>query len=767
MTLPEPVVALTGGCTVIFNNTLYSYSPAGFQSLKIEEGAVWKKLPAGQSVEGGVCVGSTPGDVSNAGFFVVGGKASQADYPGLQKFTYAAAKWETITPQVAVGVTKDRVDHSATYLNSTESLLVYAGSTDDNAGLSQQTFTISTSAPYRVLSFQSDISPAGVAPLLLPWSGTQAALIGGSPLNTQVVLFDTTAVGANGATGSWVTTGITLAEPLPKNTTLVKGAIIQGDDGSKHLYTFDPTTSPNTVNRTVLVGANGQPVTQASPVAPKIPNKKSDATELAVVNEREIGASNWPPYNSTLAPKITRTDYSIATDPNGLVVISGGNQDDAFAMFNAKANSWEDASAMLDVQHPFLAVSIPSTSTSSQLSTSVSSTATSPAPATSAASMTSVSAPVSASTSASATATPAPAKSGLARKAILGITLGSVFAAAILLAVVLVVMRYRKRKPSHADAGHARRASGMPQMDFATEEDSAQIASGHFRGHGQQQSHTSFSSMAMFLGKPPKPTLHKGSSEMKRISGDSVYSKEMKQTISRPQPQTSTQPAFLERTGKAPLPPQPPQPAQTNLQVRPTVDTDSGPRRSSGWNRYWSGGSASIMGISRNSKARPDTEISYDSSQYSDMRRLTQDSETVPTMLSDEQLSFHQVSTGSPTISQYAPTISEGLSGHIEERPVSPVSGLASSRYSSGIPASPRETWSSAPKKARAPSRATSSAYSSTIFDDEFDSSELPPLPSNRGVSRQPQLAVASVSTDMSWLNLGDSRNAGNGHSYR
>ncbi len=42
--------------------------------------------------------------------------------------------------------------------------------------------------PYGVLAFQSDISPPGVAPLLLPWSETQAALIGGNSWNTQVML---------------------------------------------------------------------------------------------------------------------------------------------------------------------------------------------------------------------------------------------------------------------------------------------------------------------------------------------------------------------------------------------------------------------------------------------------------------------------------------------------------------------------------------------------------------------------------------------------
>ncbi len=81
MLLPEPAVTLAGGCTIIFNNTLYSYSGAGFQSLGLDEGAVWKKLPSGKSVDGGICVGSTPKDSSTAALFIVGGKSSKQTTP--------------------------------------------------------------------------------------------------------------------------------------------------------------------------------------------------------------------------------------------------------------------------------------------------------------------------------------------------------------------------------------------------------------------------------------------------------------------------------------------------------------------------------------------------------------------------------------------------------------------------------------------------------------------------------------------------------------
>ncbi|KAI0460232.1 hypothetical protein F5B21DRAFT_137532 [Xylaria acuta] len=751
MLLPKPPVMLAGGCTVIFNNTLYSYSGAGFQSLKLDEGAAWKKLPGGESVTGGVCVGSTPKDPSAAGLFIVGGKSSEADYPGLQKFTYSTGKWKTITPQSTV--TKDRVYHSATYLNSTESLLVYAGTTDGKPNLSQQTFTIGTSEPYGVLAFQSEISSPGVAPILLPWSETQAALIGGNSWNTQVMLFDTT-VDVNGIAGTWIDSGITLAEPLPKNSTAVKAAVIQGDDGSKHLYTFDLTTLPNTVNRTVLIDANGAPVVLSAPVKPTVTKKVGKGNAEAPIDERDLLANTWPPYNSTFAPKSTRTDYSIATDPNGLVVMSGGNDDDVLCMFNAKANTWEDATAVLGAE----SLSIQSTPSTASTSTSSSSSASS---ATSAASTASAPPPA---------AVPASSKSELPPTTVLGIALGSIFGIALLLALILLFLKRRQRRQSFIETGHARRASGIPEKDFF-HEDLATTSGGYFRGHTQQDSQSSFSSMAIFLGKAQKPAIQrKGSSEKKRISSGSVYSKDIKHTISRPQPQMSTQPAFLSQPPTIAIPPES---AQPKPRARPTVDQDSTLRRSSGWNRYWSGGTTSIIGFGGGSKSRRDTEVSDESSRYSDVHRMTQDSATVPPLQvsTDGRPSFHHVNSGSPTVSQYDPKIREGLSGQIE-RPVSTVSSL-SSGYSSGIPPSVHEAWDvTAPKKPWGFDRAPSSAYSNSTVSENPYTTGLGAPSANRGpvgvgVSRQPQLAVASISTDMSWLNLGDNdRPAGNSRPY-
>ncbi|KAI1202207.1 hypothetical protein F5X97DRAFT_255306 [Nemania serpens] len=744
MVLPEPPVALTGGCTVIFNNTLYSYSSAGFQSLRLGEGAVWKKLPGGESVHGGVCVGSTPKNPSTAALFIVGGKSSQADYPGLQKFTYSTGKWETITPKATV--TKDRVYHSATYLNSTESLLVYAGSKDGSSRLSQETFTISTLEPYDVFAFDSQISPPGVAPILLPWSETQAALVGGNSWNTQVMLFDTTVI-VNGTPGSWINSSITLAEPLPKNTTAVKAAIIRADDGSKHLYTFDLTTSPNTVNRTVLIDANGAPVVSSAPVKPAVTARKENGNDETHVNGGELLANHWPPYNSTFAPKSTRTEYSVATDPNGLVVMSGGNDDDVLCMFNAKANTWEDATAILGTES-FSIQSTPSAISTSTISTSTQSTA-STSGATSAALTTSTP---------SAAAVPTHSRSALPPTTVLGIALGSIFGVAFILGLILLLFKQRQRRQSFIETGHARRASGIPDKDFF--QDSAQASGGYFKGHNQQDSQSSFTSMAIFGGKTHKPAiLRKGSSDTKRISSGSMFSKDIKHTISRPQPQMSTRPAFAAQSEKIPMPAESAQPIP---RLRPVADPDSTTRRSSGWNRYWSGGSASIMGFGSASKSRPGTEVSDESSRYSDVRRTLDSATVAPLQVSvDGRPSFHHVNSGSPTVSHFDPKIREGLSGRIE-RPVSAVSSISSSGYSSGIPPSVHEAWDpTMPQKPWGSDRAPSSAYSNSIISEGLYPTGLGVPTANQpsttvGVSRQPQLAVASMSNDMSWLNLGD-----------
>ncbi|KAI2618385.1 hypothetical protein GGR54DRAFT_640511 [Hypoxylon sp. NC1633] len=738
MSLPQPHVSLTGACTIIFNNTIYSYSAAGFESLALEEGAEWKTLSDGQSVKGGVCVGSTPNDASKAGFFVVGGQSSSPDYPGLQKFTYSTGKWETITPEVPV--TQNRVWHSATYLNASDSILIYSGSTDGGQNLSSQTFTINATEPHSVLAFQSMLSRPGVAPILLPWSNTQAVMIGGTVDNKQVVLFDPET--------SWSDSGATLAEPLPRNTSYVKAAIIPGDDGSKHLYTFDLTKLPIQVNRTMLLNANAVPVTNAAPIVPTNSNKKLEEENEGDIEKRALTVEDWPKYNSTLEPQSIRSSYSIATDPNGLVVISGGNDDEGMVMFNAKENSWRNASAVFAPQESFSIQSDPS-STSSSVSSASSST----------------SAPISSSTVVPATSTTAAAPAstsvassggGLPPTTLLGVVLGTIFGFAIILLCLLFWIKHLRRRQSYAEAGHARRASGIPDEKDFLPQDIAKASGGQFRGHIPQDSAGSFSSMAILMGKVQKPPIQrKASNDTKRSSVSSIFNKQFKSTISRPQPQVIPEPEFLTRDEKGisfaanandPKP-----------RPRPDVNREGSLRRSSGWNRYWSDGSGlSVLGFGNNGNAsRRETAGSEPSSVYSDRNRLTQDSATVPPLQVqvEGRAELNRVHSGSPTVSQYNPNIMEGMTGQIER----PVSAASSSGYSSGIPASVRDTWEPAmAKKKWGTERAPSSAYSQSIYQTGL-AAPGPSRPPN-GVSAQPQLAMASNSNDLSWLNLGDNK---------
>ncbi|KAI0842977.1 hypothetical protein F5Y06DRAFT_78242 [Hypoxylon sp. FL0890] len=729
MSLPQPPVSLTGACSVIFNNTLYSYSSAGFESLALEDGAEWTTLPDGQPVEGAVCVGSTPKDLSTAGLFVVGGMSSSADYPGLQKFTYSTGKWETISPEV--WVTQNRTWHSATYLNGSDSILIYSGSTDGQPNLSSQTFTVAASKPYSVLAFQSAISPPGVAPILLPWSETQAVMIGGNPTNTKVMLFDPAA--------SWSDSGITLAEPLPKNTTYIKAAIIQGDDASKHLYTFDLTTSPNTVNRTMLLNAGAAPVANAAPVVASGSSRRLVEEDIEV-EKRALTVDNWPKYNSTLAPHTTRNGYSIATDPNGLVVMSGGSEDDVLCMFNAKENTWKNATAIFgEEKGTFSIESAPSSTSSTSSSTPTSTSSSSEVPT-----VATTTAPASAPAATSG-------NTGLPATTLLGVVLGTIFGFAIILLGLLFWIKHLRRRQNYLETGHARRASGIPdEKDFFGPE-VAKASGGQFRGHAPQNSAGSFSSMAILMGKVQKPAVQrKPSNDTKRSSVSSIFSKQFKSTISRPQPQ-NPEPEFITTdekgvsfatTANEPKP-----------RPRPAVNREEGLRRSSGWNRYWSGGSAlSVLGFGNSNRAsQREAADSEPSSIYSDRNRLTQDSATVPPLQVEGRADLNRVHSASPTVSQYNPKISEGMTAQIER----PVSVVSSSGYSSGIPASVNESWDpTMAKKTWDTERAPSSAYSQSIYQTALGvpGASRP----STGLSSQPQLAMASKSNDLSWLNLGD-----------
>jgi hypothetical protein len=156
------------------------------------------------------------------------------------------------------------------------------------------------------------------------------------------------------------------------------------------------------------------------------------------------------------------------------------------------------------------------------------------------------------------------------------------------------------------------------------------------------------------------------------------------------------------------------------------------------------------------------TVTSDTSSNYSLPNRMTQDSVTVPPLYpgpAEPRMSFSRVHTHSPTIAVYNDKLKEGMSGLIEtQRPVSTVSDMSASAYSSGIPESVHEAWD--PTAANKPWGADRS------LNDSFTgvySTPLAPASASQGLKPPTQTASrpslrrqqTPVRDDMSWLNLG------------
>jgi hypothetical protein len=765
MPLPAPDVPLVDACSTIFNNTLYTYSATAFQSLHLSEGAKWSNLPVGVAVSGGVCVQATPTDSqSSPALYIVGGTANSSDstYNGLQRYIFADGSWESISPTTAV--TQNRLYHNAVYLNATSSILVYAGSQDGSLEPSSQTFTISTIPPYTVLAYESTAPPA-VSPLLMQWSDSKAVMIGGSETNKRVMIFS--------PSSAWVDSNATLAQNL-KDSQAVKAIVLDGDDGSKNMYTFDMTISPNQVNRTILIDADGNPVTNAEPIGSRSVVKTSVDNELVespatIMKRGNLTLASWPAYNSTLAPTTTRNGYTIAKDQSGLVVISGGNSDDVLCMFKARDNSWVNATSLLVQSQVQNTVSGETSSTVAGLSSTQTPMHSS-----------------SASSAASANGSDAPSTSSPVDQKILGAILGSVFGIAILVLLVLLFLRWRRSRKRFIEAGHQRRASGIPAgekdtMDFADRGLYYASHSKAFHGHGQQESQGSFSSMAILMGKVGQSQKKGILGRRKSVAGSdssSTFNKNYKTAISKPIPQNNLGPMGRFSTGEKGVSFVQEAPGPSTAPIARPRASGTGrrgsTRRSSGWNRYWSGGSAlNILGFGakRNTSYSSTSDNRASGSQYSDAglpTTTTQISAMVPPLnLHRPAGRMSRVASNSPTIAHASSNfpLKEGMAGQIE-RPGS--SGSASSyndyrdTVSSGIPASIHQEHPWTPVGANGwggGGTVSSAAYS--------ESNYATILPRGRVAEHPPHTTVPNStpapahrpplqqSSDMSWLNLG------------
>jgi hypothetical protein len=659
MSIPSPPFELVNHCSTIWNNTLYVYSPAGFASLPLEEDAEWQNLAPGQAVTGAACVPA--GDQ----LYIVGGTAGAlgalSNYMGLQRYNFPAGAWEQLP--VTSPVLQDRRRHGAAYIPSLNSILVYAGTRDPAAsGLGQETFLVSTVAPYDVASQNAQGAPALTAPTLMPWSAELAVLVGGAADNVQVWLY--------GQSLGWTTLETTLPPGLGLDSGAKKCTIITGDDGSKVLQIFDMSVSPNTVSRYALL-VDGAAATTGQRVGDAAIKRRSRS-------KRQLTINNWPTYNGTLAPTTTRDGFSVADDGNGLVVISGGNSEEPIAMFDQSTNTWRNATSVFVREQQVLLNSISTSSSAAPSSTR---------------------APVSSSTSAAASPSPTTENvlgTGRSKSQVLttlGATLGAVFGFAAILIIILLLLRRKKKQRKAAMAGgvnekdHDRLSFADQGADFMKEAGGAR--GGAAFSPSPKSNHSSLSSLQIFQNKVNhghKRSVPSDSSQAPIAKNKSPLG--VSDPLEMSQMSNRSSPTFTMKSMDFEKPPIS-QPKATTLTPAAAIgnkDAKDGRTRSNGWSRYFANNDvtnlASIQSGQRNTY---NTEVSAVSdisktSDYSNDRSMTRGSTVPPLELNlgpkFESQRLSAVNTGSPTMGRSKEDIQQGLQAELRR------AGSTSSRAS-------------------------------------------------------------------------------------
>ena len=422
MSIPRPAKNLNGHCSTIVDGTLYVLSSNSFQSLRLKQHAEWSKESIGVPVAGAACV--KVGDDSDAYLYVIGGTTDDSTYSGLQMYSFRKKSWITIPTQAPV--LQGRTNHSAAWLQDSQSIISYAGSQPNAPSyLSSQTFLISTVPPYTINSYIS-YAPTANLPILQPFNTSHAVMVGGSELNTQVWVFEPTI--------GFQSLDLYITSPLPSTA---RGVVIDGSDGSKVMEVYDTSVSPNNVSQIVLLGEYGQPAYTGQTVGTS-PSRK---------RKRDLSLGNWPAYNGTNAPTVTRSDSSIAQGFR-VSVIAGGNENSPVAIFNQFENSWIDAADFFDSkvvkQQPLKPTKASPTSTSATKSSTAS---------------------ASASTTTAAATSDSAAHDRMLRT--LGITLGVLCGIAAIFILVLIYLRWRKMKKRKQEGYLDEKDNDNTRMSFA------------------------------------------------------------------------------------------------------------------------------------------------------------------------------------------------------------------------------------------------------------------------------------------------------------
>jgi hypothetical protein len=555
------------------------------------------------SLTGAKCVKAVPGGNADAAMlYVVGGSVNETaaawDYPGLMHYSFAQKKWDWVRPESFV--TQNRQNHGAVYLDKVESILVYSGSqtTGDNSP-SSSTYLISTKEPFTVSSMPANDAPPLVNPVLLQWDKDSAVMMGGAAWNAAVFLFNMEL--------GWHNLGTTLTEPFA-NPNAVQCTVVSGDDGSKVLEKFDMSVSPNKVTRIALLNQGGT-------VAPP--------GTLVGEKTKRVTVSNWPAYNGTLAPTVTRSSYSLAQDANGLAVVSGGSEEDPLCIFDQQKNAWLNATEFFAGDQ----IVIQST-TSATVSSLVSSTT------------------PTASSSPTAQAAPVaePVNTKQRMLTVLGATLGAVFGIAALLIMLLFCLKYRKaKKKKEQQSGYVEK--DKDRLSFADRGTEFMKEAGGAVGHKYSAStNASQSSLAIVSGR--------AATNHKRGLGALGSDASMAGLVTKPSPLGYSEPVELAKFDLKPEPIAEEKLVRQNSGRAPAqAAANNGRSRSSGWSKYFANNEATNLANMPSSRSTYASERTSTGSQsmYTDSRMPSQ---TVPA-LKIPQFDNQRVSkvvTGSPTL---------------------------------------------------------------------------------------------------------------------
>ncbi|KAK4917917.1 hypothetical protein LTR66_016907, partial [Elasticomyces elasticus] len=183
-------------------------------------------------------------------------------------------------------------------------------------------------------------------------------MVGGAPGNSKAYVFH--------PNPGWYDSSVTIPSQLPDPSVGAVNLQIL-DDSTKVLQVYDFSRSPNTLNNYVMQNANGTPPYFGEMVGAVTSSANSPAS-TGRKRKRALVQTNYPAYNASNAPSVTRSGASFATDGNEISAIVGGDSNNTVALFNPSQNSWVDNAQVFGREQQPLTSSISSSSKASSTS---------------------------------------------------------------------------------------------------------------------------------------------------------------------------------------------------------------------------------------------------------------------------------------------------------------------------------------------------------------------------------------------------------------